>query len=86
MYSIPYTVQQIKLKSSPLVIAQFSGWIVCMVGTNRFFYLEYAEPDPGEESVDEHEGNSERHPAGVTQGCLEAESKKILKDQDGWPM
>ncbi len=53
-----------------MIIAQFSGWTVCMVGTNRFFYLENAEPDPGEESVDQHEWNSERHPAGVTQGCL----------------
>ncbi len=53
-----------------MIISLFSGWTVCMVGTNRFFYLEYAEPDPGEESVDQHERNSERHPAGVTQGCL----------------
>ena len=35
-------------------------------------YLKKAEPEPGKEGVDEHERNSERHPAGVAQGCLYA--------------
>ncbi len=37
---IMHTVQQIKRKFPKLKIAQFSGWTVCMVSTNRFFYLE----------------------------------------------
>jgi hypothetical protein len=30
----------IKRKLPKTIIAQFSGWTVCRVGTNRFFYLE----------------------------------------------